>query len=575
MLWRVAALVGSLIFVGTAPAGATTYCVAPATGCGGGDHPTLAGALTAASNSAGADDVRLGAATYVDGPWSYVDNSATNPVTIRGAGFLQSQLNSSAAGPPTLTLVNGNADNVIVGTPTAGANPVALQLVAGTLSNSQVLVAANGLGINAEAAVIDHSSITPAGPAATGNTAVHADTTTVKDTSMSTTDGVLTNDGQVAVRRATIVTQGVGLESPFAATAISDSLIVLNDATAVGVQGVCDLATGTIAIEATNLTVTGGGSGIAFRSTGSQNCGGHVAVSSSLVQGVGTTVDCVAGALPGATAAVVVSYSDADLSAGEVTGTCSQPVNAAGNFLADPKLATPATLNPVPRFDSPLIDAGDPVAPGAEQPTDIAGLPRAVNGRRDVGAFEYGRRAPALSAGSSPAAALTGEPFTFSATTSDLDLGDVVTVGWSFDDGATATGDQVTHAFAAAGMHTATATATDSAGVTTVSPVIVTVNELPDTKAPETEITRQPKARTKKRKAVFEFSSNEPGGSFECKLDKAAPAACTSPFKHKVKAGRRAHNFSVVAIDAAGNRDATPATYSWKVKRKTRTGGRG
>ena len=74
---------------------------------------------------------------------------------------------------------------------------------------------------------------------------------------------------------------------------------------------------------------------------------------------------------------------------------------------------------------------------------------------------------------------------------------------------------------------------------------------------------------------MFEFSSNEPGGSFECKLDKAAPAACTSPFKHKVKAGRRAHNFSVVAIDAAGNRDATPATYSWKVKRKTRTGGRG
>jgi PKD repeat protein len=154
---------------------------------------------------------------------------------------------------------------------------------------------------------------------------------------------------------------------------------------------------------------------------------------------------------------------------------------------------------------------------------------------------------------------------TFTATTSDLDPGDAVTVAWSFDDGASAGGDQATHAFSAPGTHTATATATDSAGVTTSEAVTV---EVEDTTAPTTEITRHPKARTKQRKAVFEFSSNEAGGSFECTVDKGVPSVCTSPLPVKVKARRKPHSFSVVAIDAAGNRDTTPATYGWKVRHK-------
>ncbi len=88
----------------------------------------------------------------------------------------------------------------------------------------------------------------------------------------------------------------------------------------------------------------------------------------------------------------------------------------------------------------------------------------------------------------------------------------------------------------------------------------------PDTTPPNTKITNHPKKRTKKRRATFSFSSTESGGSFECKLDKGAFAPCTSPFKKKVKAGRK-HHFTVIAIDAAGNRDLTPATYAWKVRK--------
>ncbi len=87
-----------------------------------------------------------------------------------------------------------------------------------------------------------------------------------------------------------------------------------------------------------------------------------------------------------------------------------------------------------------------------------------------------------------------------------------------------------------------------------------------DSTAPETTIDKGPKKRTKKRKAKLVFSSNEPGSTFECRLDKKPYKPCDSPYKRRVKRGK--HSFEVRAVDAAGNVDATPAKRSWKVKRK-------
>ena len=74
------------------------------------------------------------------------------------------------------------------------------------------------------------------------------------------------------------------------------------------------------------------------------------------------------------------------------------------------------------------------------------------------------------------------------------------------------------------------------------------------------------KTRKKKAKAKFAFSASEPGSTFECKLDKAAFEPCSSPKVYKV--GRGKHTFQVRATDKAGNTDASPAKYAWKVKRK-------
>jgi hypothetical protein len=85
-----------------------------------------------------------------------------------------------------------------------------------------------------------------------------------------------------------------------------------------------------------------------------------------------------------------------------------------------------------------------------------------------------------------------------------------------------------------------------------------------DVTAPETRLESTPAPRTNSTSATFTFSSNEAGATFECSRDGAAFSACTSPTSLQgLSAG--SHTFRVRARDAAGNVDATPASYTWSV----------
>jgi Fungalysin metallopeptidase (M36)/Fungalysin/Thermolysin Propeptide Motif len=88
-----------------------------------------------------------------------------------------------------------------------------------------------------------------------------------------------------------------------------------------------------------------------------------------------------------------------------------------------------------------------------------------------------------------------------------------------------------------------------------------------DTTVPETAITSGPRDKTRKRRAKFSFAATE-ASSFQCGLDGAAFKPCTSPKTVTVKRGK--HRFAVRATDASGNTDPTPATDSWKVKKRHR-----
>lgn len=86
-----------------------------------------------------------------------------------------------------------------------------------------------------------------------------------------------------------------------------------------------------------------------------------------------------------------------------------------------------------------------------------------------------------------------------------------------------------------------------------------------DTTPPDTQITAGPGSTTQSTSASFSFTSTEAGSTFECKLDGAAWASCSSPKAYSgIAVG--SHSFSVRATDPAANVDATPATYQWEIE---------
>ncbi len=88
--------------------------------------------------------------------------------------------------------------------------------------------------------------------------------------------------------------------------------------------------------------------------------------------------------------------------------------------------------------------------------------------------------------------------------------------------------------------------------------------------APQTTLKRKPAKKTHDRTPSFRFGSNEPGSTFQCKLDGGAYKACRSPFTAKrLSLGR--HSFKVRARDASGKLDPSPAGCSFTVL----AGGRG
>jgi DNA-directed RNA polymerase specialized sigma24 family protein len=112
------------------------------------------------------------------------------------------------------------------------------------------------------------------------------------------------------------------------------------------------------------------------------------------------------------------------------------------------------------------------------------------------------------------------------------------------------------------GSHTFRVRARDAHGYVDASPATRTWKV--DTVRPGTTIVAGPKGSTSSTRATFRFSSSEPGSSFECRLDAGAWKSCGSP-KTFSGLAHGSHTFRVRAIDAAGNRDASPAIRKWTI----------
>jgi hypothetical protein len=82
--------------------------------------------------------------------------------------------------------------------------------------------------------------------------------------------------------------------------------------------------------------------------------------------------------------------------------------------------------------------------------------------------------------------------------------------------------------------------------------------------APQTTLKRKPPRKTRDRTPTFRFSADEPGSTFQCKLDRKAFRACRSPFTAG-RLGIGPHRFQVRARDDSGQADRSPASYRFKV----------
>ena len=86
-----------------------------------------------------------------------------------------------------------------------------------------------------------------------------------------------------------------------------------------------------------------------------------------------------------------------------------------------------------------------------------------------------------------------------------------------------------------------------------------------DKTAPDTSIVG--KRKQFGRKARFAFVSTEAGSTFECRLDRGKFRPCDKKFKsRRLNYGR--HTVFARATDAAGNTDATPAAFKFKLKER-------
>ena len=556
-----------------APAGATTFCVAPATlACPGGQKATLQQGLDAALASAGPDTVQLPEGT-VTGPGSYDSANPDNTVALVGAGRDRTVVTSPTSTGSDYSLDLRNAatlsDLTLKQFLPAVTNQSAL-LLTGTADRVGI-VSANSDASSFIRGTARHLSAT--GPAYVGIVG------TIEDSDF-TGMALATWTGDTIVRRV----RSIGPSPVFGqnhSLVISSSLFVSTDPNGTVASFTASPVPNSHAttVLSNNTFIGSGGPGCVGIGISGEN-GAYTSPNDFAVNDatiVNTVVrNCKTSLVRDAsgahrTANVTIRSSDIDLSPVAVTQTGAGTLTAApdaGNLNVDPLFVGLNGLDQELRFSSPLVDQGlaDPVSP-EESATDLNGNPRVVDGngdgvvKRDIGAFEYQRRPPVPTASVSSPTTPVGQAVTFSGSATESDPGETVTgLAWRFDDGGAATGTDAPHAFATGGKHTATLTATDTAGVTATATASVFV--LAPVEPAITSIVLTPatfRAASSGASTAAKQRKTRPPVGTKVRLVVGAPVAVTLRAQHLL-AGRR-----------AGKRCATPAKSNRRGRACSRT----
>jgi PKD domain len=498
-----------------------TFCVSdPA--CSGTPAATVADALAAAqANGSERDRIKVGSGTFP--ATSTLSDASDNPVLIEGDGESATVLTRSpSAGETILSLSNSQSgvSRLTVHIPAGQPEMIGIDLSAGAFGERLRITSPPGtseaIGIQVDSgSTLRRSVVTLPNSTAAANIGIDAGANTVVESDgVNATFGILIAGSGALIR--TVRVTGVRGVQLFGSTVADNTATVENtqvNSLAPSGPGHAAImvtsanATHTVTLSARHLTLLGPGTGTGtgFLARGQANGPTPTAtlnVLDSVVAGYETDLQGLAG--PTGTASITIDSSAFDF-AKQATNTNQATINPGPNNInlngVDPKLRT-FQGDRRPGFDSPLVDRGVPGGLLAtESPLDLALFARIVDGngdgtaRRDIGAFEYQRRAPQVAASATPSTAGQGKAITFDASATDADPEEAPGITWQFDDGATATGASVQHAFASAGQHSATATAADPSGATAAAVTTVTIL---DTEAPRLRISSRAVTLTRK-----------------------------------------------------------------------------
>lgn len=496
LLLIAAALMLTLAIAAAAPAlsRADVYCVHQAGfTCAVGSVDEGSQLQNALNDAAGQPSTASSPNVVTIGPGTYEPRSA-------GSGFnanVQYPLEVRGSGVGRTSLTDSGASAVIA---LAGASPNLVTLSGLTVGGSAEY------GVSIANGSVDHVAVDPSGPGSRSEDGILLSVATVKDStvtfpaisigaglvidggsfSSNEIDDVTVDGGDYGVyarfggeiHRARLIGNATSLEADGAPVYIDDSLLVGG-----GVQAV-DRSDGEGSLFAVNDTIVAGGSSMIGLESVSVFSRSDITIYNSIVHGFPTSFETFGG-----TTATLAAAND------NYDGTIVQSgstVNVSDTVTGDPAFVDPGAGDYHLAWSSPLIDAGDPgLVSATSSATDLGGNAREVRSSTgsssplDLGAYEYQHRAPTVMATAAPSSATTGTAITFDGSrASDPDDGDTLTYAWSFDDGATATGATVTHAFSTPGVHTATLTVTDPTGLTTKQAVGVTVTSPPAALSP-------------------------------------------------------------------------------------------
>jgi hypothetical protein len=489
----VATLVTIAIVAASAPAAsATVYCVTtptPAAGCTGTAESSLADALQAASgDTAGADEIVLPSGTQT-GPASGFRYSGQVPLVLSGQGT-----------GSVITLTGGGSAPVFGDSgsePAIALRALTVALPAGATGGAVTLKAQAGVS---GVAVTGAAGSTGYGFALAGGGVLDGVSVSIPavSTGSAPDPAVFTTSTATTTIENSFLSDRAGIEDAAAGTAIIHRCVIEATNSVAGV-----IASGAPVLADDSLLVVSHGA------SGLESYGAHASINAAQLTIVGdrTTTGVLAEGVGGkasvnltdsiiaepeahsialyggqGSSTVRTNYDDFDrkTAVGPVTigPHDTKPTARAPTGYLNPLFTDPSKNNYRLLASSPLLNY-DPTRIGGtplgttESTTDLAGQARITGTRRDLGAYQH--QPPTVTASASPTHADPRAAISFSATGKIVYANDPLRYSWRFDDGGRAGGQNVTHAFATGGEHTARVTVADGLGFTSTATVTVAI----------------------------------------------------------------------------------------------------